>query len=101
MWTALTIAGLIIDAGEKRAPSLLEVGPVGSKADHATDPTFLYDLTVRTGGPAAGRNDTGVVINSNNVVVDHIWIWRADHGAGCRLDYQPHQDRSGSLTATV
>jgi hypothetical protein len=76
------IAGLIIDAGERRSPSLLEVGPAGSKADHATDPTFLYDLTVRTGGPAAGKNDTGVVINSNNVVVDHIWIWRADHGAG-------------------
>ena len=76
------IAGLIIDAGEKRSPALLEVGPAGSKADHATNPTFLYDLTVRTGGPTAGKNDTGVVINSNNVVVDHIWIWRADHGAG-------------------
>ena len=78
----VTIAGLIIDAGAMRSPSLLEVGPAGSKADHATNPTFLYDLTVRTGGPAAGRNDTGVVINSSDVVVDQIWIWRADHGAG-------------------
>lgn len=78
----VTIAGLIVDAGEKKSPSLLEVGPSGSKADHATAPTFLYDLTVRTGGPTAGKNATSVVINSNNVVVDHIWIWRADHGDG-------------------
>ena len=24
----------------------------------------------------------GITINSNNVVADQIWIWRADHGAG-------------------
>ncbi len=78
----VTIAGLIIDAGETRSPSLLELGPAGSKANHAANPTFLYDLTFRTGGPAPGRNDVGVFINSNDVVVDNIWIWRADHGAG-------------------
>lgn len=61
---------------------LLEIGPPNSKADHSLHPTFLYDLTVRTGGPKAGKNDKGVVINSNDVVVDHIWIWRADHGQG-------------------
>ena len=76
------IAGLILDAGERKSASLLEVGPAGSAADHAANPTFLYDLTVRTGGPAQGRNDVGVLINSNDVVVDHIWIWRADHGKG-------------------
>lgn len=76
------IAGLIIDAGETKSPTLLEIGPPGSRTDHTADPTFLYDVTVRTGGPAAGRNDTGVVINSSSAVVDHIWIWRADHGAG-------------------
>ena len=76
------LAGLIIDAGETKSPTLLELGPAGSKADHAADPTFLYDMTVRTGGAAPGKNDVGVVINSSNVVVDNIWIWRADHGAG-------------------
>ncbi|HET6382911.1 MAG TPA: hypothetical protein VFJ58_05920 [Armatimonadota bacterium] len=76
------IAGLIVDAGAAKSPALLEVGPAGSKVDHAADPTFLYDITVRTGGSAPGKNDVGVVINSNNVVVDNIWIWRADHGAG-------------------
>ena len=78
----VTIAGLILDAGPDTSPVLLEVGPAGSKADHSANPTFLYDLTVRTGGPAAGKNDVGVRINSNHVVADQLWIWRADHGAG-------------------
>ncbi len=76
------IAGLILDAGPVKSPTLLEVGPRGSKADHSADPTFLYDLTVRTGGPTAGKNDVGVEINSNHVVADQLWIWRADHGDG-------------------
>jgi hypothetical protein len=76
------IAGLILDAGAARSPSLLEVGPVGSVADHSTNPTFLFDLTVRTGGATPGTNDVGITINSNHVVADQIWLWRADHGAG-------------------
>lgn len=78
----LTLAGLLLDAGAVNSPSILEVGPIGSAADHSANPTFLYDLTVRTGGAAAGKNDVGVTINSGNVVADQIWIWRADHGAG-------------------
>ena len=88
----VTIAGLIIDAGEMRSPSLLELGPAGSKADHSADPTFLYDLTVRTGGPAPGRNDVGILINSNSVVGDNLWIWRADHGAGVGWTTNPTKD---------
>lgn len=72
----VTIAGLIIDAGEKKSPVLLEVGPPGSNADHSANPAFLYDLTVRTGGPKAGKNDVGITINSNHVVADQIWLWR-------------------------
>jgi hypothetical protein len=76
------IAGLILDAGPVTSPTLLQVGPADSKAAHAANPTFLYDLTVRTGGPAAGKNDVGIQINSNHVVADQLWIWRADHGSG-------------------
>jgi hypothetical protein len=83
------IAGLILDAGPVRSPSLLEVGPAGSKADHSANPTFLYDLTVRTGGPKPGKNEVGILINSNHVVADHIWIWRADHGAGAGWKTNP------------
>ncbi len=85
----VTISGFIIDAGETKSPILLEVGPYGSKANHATNPTFLYDLTIRTAGPHVGRNDIGVVINSNHVVADNLWIWRADHGAGVGWTINP------------
>ncbi len=78
----VTISGLIIDAGETKSPILFEVGPNGSNANHEVNPTFLYDITVRTAGPHVGRNDVGAVINSNHVVADNLWIWRADHGAG-------------------
>lgn len=83
------IAGLILDAGPARSPSLLEVGPTDSSADHSANPTFLYDLTVRTGGAKAGKNDVGIRINSNHVVADQIWIWRADHGAGAGWTTSP------------
>jgi hypothetical protein len=83
------IAGLILDAGPVKSASLLEVGPAGSKADHSANPTFLHDLTVRTGGVKPGKNDVGVRINSNHVVADQIWIWRADHGAGAAWKTNP------------
>jgi hypothetical protein len=83
------IAGLILDAGPVKSASLLEVGPAGSKADHSANPTFLYDLTVRTGGAKPGKNDVGIQINSNHVVADQIWIWRADHGAGAAWTTNP------------
>jgi hypothetical protein len=83
------IAGLILDAGPVKSASLLEVGPAGSKADHSANPTFLYDLTVRTGGAKPGQNEVGIRINSNHVTADQIWIWRADHGAGAAWKTNP------------
>ena len=75
--------------GRDAVAEFLELGPAGSKADHAANPTFLYDLTVRTGEPSPGRNDVGILINSSNVVADNIWIWRADHGAGAGWTTNP------------
>lgn len=76
------IAGLTIDAGPVNSPSLLEVGAGASTLSHTGNPTSLHDITLRTGGASAGRNDTGLKINSNDVIADQLWIWRADHGAG-------------------
>ncbi|KAI5860346.1 glycoside hydrolase family 55 protein [Durotheca rogersii] len=83
----VTIAGLIIDASEVKSPALVEVGPPGSSVDHSANPTFLYDLTVRTVGGTA--NDVGITINSHNVVGDQLWLWRADHGQGAAWDSNP------------
>ncbi|MEU9986424.1 RICIN domain-containing protein [Streptomyces sp. NPDC048045] len=76
------IAGLLLDAGTAGSKTLLEVGPAGSGASHATDPTSLHDVYVRVGGAGVGKAGTGIVVNSNNVIGDHMWIWRADHGSG-------------------
>ncbi|RJX40403.1 fibronectin type III domain-containing protein [Paenibacillus pinisoli] len=76
------VAGLVLDAGPVNSASLLEVGPSGSNASHAANPTSLHDLFFRIGGAAIGKNDASLTINSNHVIGDHFWIWRADHGAG-------------------
>ncbi|KAI0486642.1 hypothetical protein F4859DRAFT_466365 [Xylaria cf. heliscus] len=83
----VTVAGLIIDAGEITSPTLIEVGPQDSFADHVANPTVLHDLTMRTTGHC--RNDIGITINSHNVVVDQLWIWRADHGEGAAWNSNP------------
>ncbi|KAI2610761.1 glycoside hydrolase family 55 protein [Hypoxylon fragiforme] len=83
----VTLAGLIIDASEINSPTLVEVGPPNSSADHASNPTFLYDLTVRTAGHT--KNDVGITINSRNVIGDQLWLWRADHGDGATWETNP------------
>jgi hypothetical protein len=76
------LAGLLFDAGATNSPVLLEVGPSGSGASHAANPTSLHDIFFRVGGAAAGKATVSLRINSNNVIGDHFWIWRADHGTG-------------------
>ena len=76
------IAGILIDAGEKISPVLMEVGSEGSRTSHARNPIFLHDVFFRDGGAAAGRAKVNLEINANDTVIDHTWIWRADHGSG-------------------
>ncbi|MGN6375225.1 MAG: adenylyl cyclase [Sphingomonas sp.] len=78
--SGVTIAGLLFDAGPVRSPLLLQVGPRGSAAAHSANPTLLADVFFRVGGAAPGRVETCLEINSNNVIADHLWVWRADHG---------------------
>jgi len=77
----VTVAGLILDANSA-VNTLLQVGPSGSSLSHAANPTLLADVFVRVGGADAGSCVNGIVINSNNVIGDGFWIWRADHGTG-------------------
>jgi len=78
----IEIAGLLFDAGPSESPVLLEIGPEGSQARHAKDPITLHDVFFRVGGAGVGRTKVNLRINSNDTLVDHTWIWRADHGAG-------------------
>jgi hypothetical protein len=76
------VCGLTIDAGSVFSEKLFEVGKPDSRKPHVTNPVFLYDIFFRVGGPAAGSASACMVINSRDVCVDHIWLWRADHGNG-------------------
>ncbi|MFJ8820850.1 discoidin domain-containing protein [Streptomyces sp. NPDC102467] len=86
------LAGFLIDAGAKKSDTLLQIGPAGSSADHAANPTTMQDVFVRIGGAGPGLATNSVVVNSDDAIVDHTWIWRADHGSGVgwetnRADY--------------
>jgi hypothetical protein len=76
------LAGLLFDAGATNSPVLLQVGPPGAAASHAANPTSLHDVFARVGGAGAGKATICMQINSANVIVDHTWLWRADHGSG-------------------
>jgi hypothetical protein len=76
------LGGLLFDAGTTNSQALLTVGTAGSSANHAANPTTIQDVFFRIGGAVAGKATTSLVVNSNNAIIDHIWAWRADHGAG-------------------
>ncbi len=78
----IEIAGLLIDAGSELSPVLMEIGPAGSKTLHLQNPTTLHDVFFRVGGAGVGRAQVNLRINSNDTIIDHTWIWRADHGSG-------------------
>ncbi len=78
----VSIAGLLFDAGTTNSPVLLQVGPSGSTANHSANPTVLSDVFFRIGGADVGKATQSLLINSNNVIADHMWLWRADHGTG-------------------
>jgi hypothetical protein len=80
------LAGLLIDAGPVHSPVLVQVGPDGASADHSANPTSLQDVFVRVGGSGVGKAGTAVVVNSDDVLIDHTWLWRADHGDGVGWD---------------
>ncbi|HEV2639641.1 MAG TPA: ricin-type beta-trefoil lectin domain protein [Actinocrinis sp.] len=78
----VNVSGLILDAGPTTSPSLLTVGTQGSTVSHASDPVSIDDVFFRVGGATAGSVTDAFIDNSNNSILDDIWSWRADHGAG-------------------
>lgn len=83
----VTVAGIIFDAGA-HSKTLLVVGEEGEHKDHSANPTLLSDLFFRVGGTTdrLTKADDALIINSDDVIGDHFWIWRADHGTGVSWD---------------
>ena len=78
------VAGVTIDAGTVESPVLLEVGKKNgnesAKKSDPSNPTTLSDVYFRVGGPHIGKADVALEVNRDNVLIDHTWVWRADHG---------------------
>jgi hypothetical protein len=91
------VAGLLFDAGTTNSQILLQVGPAGSSADHAADPTVLSDVFVRVGGSVAGKATVSVEVNSDDVIGDHAWIWRADHSDNGTNGWDRNTARNGLI----
>ena len=95
--SGVKLAGLLIDAGPHNSPVLLQVGDedchgrdghdnhipgFGGGRHGGDEPTSLHDVFFRIGGATPGKATLSLVVNSDNVILDHIWAWRADHGNG-------------------
>ena len=78
------VAGVTIDAGLVESPVLLQVGKKNGnsspKKNDPSNPTTLSDVYFRVGGPHVGKADVALQVNRDNVLIDHTWVWRGDHG---------------------
>jgi hypothetical protein len=108
------IAGVTIDAGEHNSPALLRIGKQhgnqhgnhhgnhhgnqhGTSKRDRHNPTTLNDVYFRIGGPHVGKADVSLEVNSDNVLLDHIWAWRADHGVPGSFGWDINTARNGVI----
>ncbi len=80
--TGVKVAGITVDANVPRSDVLVQVGRKNAHKSDPADPTTLSDVFIRVGGPWAGQAVTSIEVNSDDVLLDHVWAWRADHGTG-------------------
>ena len=93
----VTIAGLLFDA-HYSSEVLLQVGTqAAAEKDYSSNPTLLADLYFRVGGfrEENVNVDVALKIDGNNIIGDHFWIWRADHGAG--VGWEQNTSRNGLI----
>jgi hypothetical protein len=91
----VSVCGIIVDACPTQRAPVVVVGGVGSNADHTSNPTTLFDVSCRVGGAIEGSTQNCVTINSNNVIMDNIWIWRADHGRNGTVGWDVNPAENG------
>ena len=91
------LQGLLFDAGTTNSAALLTVGPAGSSASHASDPTSVQDVFFRIGGDIAGKATASLVVNANDTIVDDVWAWRADHGNAGTVGWTTNTANNGMV----
>ena len=78
----VVVAGVTIDAGLDESPVLLRVGTQARpRREHAraTRPR-CPTCTSASAGRTSARPNIALEVNSDNVLIDHTWVWRGDHG---------------------
>nr|WP_246158535.1 adenylyl cyclase [Catellatospora sichuanensis] len=97
------IAGVTVDAGLKESPVLLRVGRKHNllRWSNPNNPTTLSDVYFRVGGPHIGKTDTALQVNSDNVLIDHTWVWRGDHGVEGFTDTERWNTNTGRYGAVI
>jgi hypothetical protein len=87
--SGVSISAITVDANTINSDVLVRIGNNQGDSNrnryrrHCGDernPTLLSDVFVRVGGSYAGHATTSFEINQDNVLIDHTWLWRADHG---------------------
>ena len=80
----VVVAGIMIDAGPVNSPLLMQVGTRHGRGRAARPRRRTRrpcsDVFFRVGGPHVGKATVSLEVNSDDVLLDHIWAWRADHG---------------------
>ena len=110
----VVVAGVTIDAGAEESDVLLQVGSTRSGHGHGwftyghgaksskLNPITLSDIYFRVGGPHIGKADTAMRIDADGVLIDHTWVWRADHGVeGFTAGVNGDTDRWATNTGTT
>ncbi|MFT4112507.1 coagulation factor 5/8 type domain-containing protein [Silvibacterium sp.] len=64
----------------KKADETKKAPPKKNLLRHERNPIEVSDVFFRDGGAGVGRTEGNLEINSNDTIIDHTWIWRADHG---------------------
>ena len=96
------VAGVTVDAGPEESPVLLRVGGRhGKSKGTAQNPTTLSDVYFRVGGPHVGKARTALEVNSDHVLIDHTWVWRADHGVENLTDTERWNTITGRNGAVI
>ncbi|MDO0924097.1 adenylyl cyclase [Streptomyces sp. TG1A-8] len=93
----VSLAGVILEAASADSPVLLRVGHGRSRLSHAARPTALFDIFPRIGGAVPGGTQVSIQIDSNDVIVDHVWAWRADHGLDGTVGWSVNPAGTGFL----
>jgi hypothetical protein len=76
----IDIAGIMVDAGPVNSKLLIRIGSRDDKGRRSGTPVALQDVFVRIGGPQVGKATVTMEVNSDDALLDNLWLWRADHG---------------------